>query len=68
MSKKLCRTCENWDGRYCHDPYDGTVVEMKYGDVTLCGLYSPRSDGRKIKRWKSKENTQMSSTTEEKPE
>lgn len=66
MNKKLCRTCVNWDGRYCHDPYDGTVVEMKYGDVTLCGLYSPNPDGRKTKRWKSIKNTQKSSTTEEK--
>lgn len=68
MSKKLCCTCENWDGRYCHDPYDGMVVEMKYGDVTLCGLYSPRIDGKKVKRCKLKENTQKSSIIEEKPE
>lgn len=52
MSKKLCRTCENWDGRYCHDPYNGSVVEMKKGDVTICGLYS---QGEKRKRKDKKE-------------
>ena len=62
MSKKLCPSCINWDGRYCHDPYDGAMVEMKKGDATLCGLYSPNPDGKKVKRCKSKENTQKNST------